>query len=136
MPSVVVLEDDPTLLLMYRRLFERYFDCSVAEATDGPEGLRLIAATRPDLVVLDVHLPSMSGPDVLDALRSDPATADTACIVITSENQRPVIERLVAGNVLGIFLKPVVLSRDLPRLEKIFSQLASRGSRSPLARTT
>ena len=124
MPTVVLLEDDPALRLMLKRMLVRFFDCTVSEASDGAEGLQLVRDLHPDLVFLDVHLPTMSGVEVLEAMRASDATRDIACIVITSENQRPVIERLVAGHVLDILLKPVVLTRDVPRLEKVFARLA------------
>jgi len=111
---------------MYRRLFERYFGCTVTEADDGPDGLRLIAETHPDLAVLDVELPSMSGTELLETIRATPDIADTPCIVVTSANQRPTIERLIAGNVLLILLKPVDLSRDVPRIESVFARLKAR----------
>lgn len=123
MTSVLLLEDDPTLSLLYRRMFERYFDCVVTDASDGLEGLRRVVEERPDLVVLDIHLPFLSGLDVLQAIRGNPDIANTPCIAITSENSRAVIERLVACRVLDIMLKPIDLTRDVPRLRKILARL-------------
>jgi len=123
MTTVLLLEDDETLSLMYRRLFEVYFDCDVTEATDGERGLELVNEQRPDLVVLDVHLPKKSGLEVLQAMRDDPSTACTPCIAITAENHREVIERLVAGRVMDILLKPVVPARDVERIRKVIAKI-------------
>lgn len=133
MTSVLLLEDDPTLSLLYRRMFERYFDCTVTDAADGLEGLRKVVDERPDLVVLDVHLPFLSGVDVLQAIRGNPDIADTPCIAITSENSRAIIERLVACRVLDIMLKPVDLTRDVPRLRKILAKLPEARSQQRTA---
>ncbi len=127
MTTVVLIEDDPTLRLMYRHMFERYFSCTVVEAADGSDGLRLIGEHKPHLVVLDIHLPTVSGVDVLQAMRSNPETAQIPAIAITSENQRATIEQLVQGRVLDILLKPVVLARDLPRLQKVFARITGAG---------
>jgi DNA-binding response OmpR family regulator len=54
------------------------------EAADGHESLRLARAERPDLVVLDLMLPGLSGLDVLPELRNDPATSATPVVVISA----------------------------------------------------
>ncbi len=123
MPTVLIIEDDPAMTLMYRRVFERYFECDVTDAPDGESGLLAIAEKRPDLVVLDVHLPTMSGVEVLEAIRGNADIAGIAVIAITSENQRPVIEKLVQGRVLDILLKPIVLTRDLERIRKVLTKI-------------
>lgn len=56
----------------------------VTVACDGEEGLRLAHQVRPDLIVLDMLLPKISGVDVLRALRKDPATASIPLMVLSS----------------------------------------------------
>ena len=56
----------------------------VITATDGEEGLRLARKHKPDLVVLDMMLPKLSGPDVLRALRKNPETSTIPIMVLTS----------------------------------------------------
>jgi len=56
----------------------------VITAGDGEEGLRLAQESKPDLVVLDMLLPKLSGPDVLRALRQDPKTASLPVMVLSS----------------------------------------------------
>lgn len=56
----------------------------VITASDGEEGLRLAQERKPDLVVLDMMLPKLSGPDVLRALRKDTGTAAIPVMVLTS----------------------------------------------------
>ena len=60
----------------------------VKTASDGEEGLRLALETRPDLVLLDMMLPKTPGPEVLRALKKDPATKDTPVIVLTALSGR------------------------------------------------
>lgn len=55
----------------------------VVEASNGEEALRIAAAVRPSLVLLDVNLPDISGTDVCRRLKADPATADIPVIQIT-----------------------------------------------------
>jgi two-component system alkaline phosphatase synthesis response regulator PhoP len=56
----------------------------VITAGDGDEGLRLAIEQKPDLVVLDMMLPKLSGPEVLRALRKNPTTAAIPVMVLTS----------------------------------------------------
>ncbi len=69
--SVLIVDDSRFLRLMNERaLLKAGFE--VLSAADGEEGLRLAIEHKPDLVVLDMMLPKLSGPDVLRALRKDP----------------------------------------------------------------
>src|SRR5712692_5234690 len=56
----------------------------VITASDGEEGLRLAGEHKPDLIVLDMMLPKLSGPDVLRALRKDSPTSSIPILVLTS----------------------------------------------------
>ena len=66
------------------RRYLRETGCVVLEAGDGEEALEVIAAERPDVVLLDVQLPRMSGFDVLAALDDDPAGGDATVVLVTS----------------------------------------------------
>ena len=67
----VVIDDDPDLLLLCRvNLHLEGFE--VHEASGGTEGLELIAACDPDVVILDVMMPKLDGFDVLRAIRANP----------------------------------------------------------------
>jgi CheY-like chemotaxis protein len=60
----------------------------VITAADGEEALRLAVARNPDLVLLDMLLPKLSGPDVLKALKANPDTAKIPVVVLTSLAQK------------------------------------------------
>jgi PAS domain S-box-containing protein len=60
----------------------------VKTASDGEEGLRLALETRPDLVLLDMMLPKVPGPEVLRALKKDPGTRDTPVIILTALSEK------------------------------------------------
>jgi two-component system, OmpR family, alkaline phosphatase synthesis response regulator PhoP len=60
----------------------------VSSANDGEEALRLAQEKLPDLILLDMLLPKMSGPDVLKALKKDPATKAIPVVVITGMSQK------------------------------------------------
>jgi DNA-binding NarL/FixJ family response regulator len=79
----------------------------VGEARDGHEGLRLIAERPPDVVLLDVRMPGMSGLDVLAALRRQPAPPP--CLVLTTFDDPEVLLQAMRAGARGYLLKDVSL---------------------------
>ncbi len=80
----ILLIDDSRLLRTANERTLIKAGYQVITASDCEEGLRLAKETTPDLIVLDMMLPKLSGPDVLRALRQSPATASTPVMVLSS----------------------------------------------------
>jgi CheY-like chemotaxis protein len=83
---LLIVEDSRTMRAVMRRYLQET-GCAVLEAGDGEEALRVIAAEHPDVVLLDVQLPRLSGLDVLAALRRDPALGDPTVVLVTSATE-------------------------------------------------
>jgi DNA-binding response OmpR family regulator len=86
-PTVVIADDDLEILTMVRTLLRRR-DVKLLEASDGEEAMRLIRENEPDLVVLDVMMPGMSGWEVCKTIREEPALAQTGVIMLTGIGER------------------------------------------------
>jgi DNA-binding response OmpR family regulator len=86
-PTVVIADDDLEILTMVRTLLRRR-DVKLLEASDGEEAMRLIRENEPDLVVLDVMMPGMSGWEVCKTIREEPALAETGVIMLTGIGER------------------------------------------------
>jgi len=82
-PTVLYVEDNQYNRKIVRQLLSRT-SYRLMEAVDGETGLAMIRQERPDLVLMDVQLPNMSGLEVTRALRNDSATADIPIIMVTS----------------------------------------------------
>jgi putative two-component system response regulator len=83
MTRILVVDDEVTVRLLLRDVLEiEGYD--VAEAEDGPTALAMIAVERPDLVLLDIMMPGMSGIDVLSLLRGEAATRDMPVVLLTA----------------------------------------------------
>ncbi len=82
MTKILLVDDSKFLRLATERALARA-GYEVSTATDGEHALELAREQRPDLILLDMLLPKMTGPDVLKALKSDPATAGIAVVVFT-----------------------------------------------------
>jgi CheY-like chemotaxis protein len=81
--NILIVDDSRFLRQANERALARAGH-SVVGASDGEEGLRLAKQSSPDLVVLDMMLPCLSGPDVLHGLRKDPETAEIPVMVLTA----------------------------------------------------
>src|SRR5947209_19165432 len=69
MATILVIDDEASILHAFRRAFADPED-TLQTASDGSGGLELVARSRPDVVVLDLNLPDMSGPDVFHRIRA------------------------------------------------------------------
>ena len=94
--KVLIVDDSRFLRMANERSLVRAGHV-VITASDGEEGLRMARERKPDLVVLDMMLPKISGPDVLRALRQDPATALMPVMVLSSLPQSNEQKLLDAG---------------------------------------
>jgi CheY-like chemotaxis protein len=81
--KILIADDDPQILTMIsQRLRRRGYE--VAEAENGPKALEQARAVKPDVIVLDVLMPGMSGWEVARTLRHDPDLKDIPIIVLTA----------------------------------------------------
>ncbi len=96
--TVLVVDDDPVILKLLEVNFEME-GFQVVRASDGAEGLERARECRPDIVVLDVMMPRMTGYEVAKALREDAVTAHIPIIFVTARAQSTDVER---GMELGV----------------------------------
>jgi DNA-binding response OmpR family regulator len=85
--KILVADDDLEILALVARHLSA-LPAEVVEASDGEEALRLAQREKPDLVVLDVMMPGMSGWEVCRAIREDEALNDTGVIMLTGIGER------------------------------------------------
>ena len=114
---VLLAEDHPTMRDAVRLVLagEGY---DVEDAPDGAVALQRIAASPPDVLVLDLHMPVLDGAQVLEALRADAATASLPVIVITADGEegRAAAERSGADAYVTKPFDPVALLRTIERV--------------------
>ncbi len=103
MPRILHIEDDPANRLLVRKLL-RGEGYDVVDAADGLEGVRLACASPPDLVLVDLHIPSLDGFEVTLRLRSEPSLKGVPIVAITAEGDR---ETSLAVGCDGFIQKPI-----------------------------
>jgi len=125
--SILVVEDDQDILQLLAFNFESA-GFAVATAADGVEGLRLTRRSKPDLLVLDLMLPGLSGFDVCKELKRDPATRELPIVMLTARGEE--IDRIV-GLELGAddyVVKPFSFRELLLRVQAV---LRRAGAEAP-----
>jgi DNA-binding response OmpR family regulator len=85
-PSVLIVDDDPAALRMIEYIFRRA-NYAVHLASNGPVALSKVNEVKPDLVILDVMMPEVSGLEVCERLRAQPATAHLPIIMLSAKDQ-------------------------------------------------
>jgi CheY-like chemotaxis protein len=90
MTKVLLVDDSKFLRLATERALSRA-GYQVSTAMDGEEALKIAREENPDVILLDMLLPKMTGPDVLKALKSDPATERIAVVAFTGLSQKNAI---------------------------------------------
>jgi len=108
--KILVIEDSRLFEAVIRRALTKAGH-EVIVTADGQEGLDIARSVRPDLVLLDMMLPGLSGTDVLEALKKHPATSDIPVFVLTGLSRKNEEKLLLAG-AARYFEKSDLLVRD------------------------
>ncbi|HOA51882.1 MAG TPA: response regulator [Thermogutta sp.] len=127
--KILIADDNPTNV----ELLEAYladYDCEIAVASDGLETLAMARKIHPDLI-LYIMMPKMSGFEVCQKLKSDPATKDIMILMVTALNELGDIERAVAAGCDDFLSKPI---HKLELLKRVENMLKLRQVTDELAR--
>ena len=103
-------------------LLEAYLidvDCETDIAVDGNEAMEKVASFKPDLILLDVMMPKLSGFEVCQKIKSDPATSNTMVLMVTALNELGDIERAVDAGTNDFLSKPVNRVELVKRVENL-----------------
>ena len=106
MSRVLYIDDEADIREVAQLSLEIDPDIQVRVAASGSEGLEQAGTWSPDLILLDVMMPEMDGPEVLSRLQSDPSTAAIPVVFITARTQAQEIEALKALGGKGVIAKP------------------------------
>ena len=103
-----------------RELLEAYLadvDCDVAHSVDGQDTLAKVKSFKPDLILLDVMMPKLSGFEVCQRLKADPASRKVMVLMVTALNEAGDIERAVKAGTDDFLSKPVNKIELLKRVQ-------------------
>jgi CheY-like chemotaxis protein len=130
-PTILVVDDNQQNLELLQAYLEDV-DCQAVPARDGLEALEIIAKEPPDLILLDVMMPKMSGFEVCKRIKNDPKTSDIPVIMVTALNEFGDIERAIDSGTDDFLSKPV---NKLELLTRIKTMLKLKHLSDKLERT-
>ena len=110
-PLVLHVEDNPANLRLVREILELRGDIRQISAPDARLGIDLARAHLPQIILLDINLPGMSGLEALTVLQSDPATARIPVIAITANAMAGDVSRGLASGFFRYVTKPIDMAR-------------------------
>jgi CheY-like chemotaxis protein len=122
--SVLYVEDNPANLSLVRNIFAPLRNVTMLEATDGTTGVALAARHRPDVIVLDINLPDISGFEVLQQLRRLPELSGTPILALSAGVLPYEIQRGLDAGFFRYLTKPLNVRNFL---SVIHAALASKG---------
>jgi CheY-like chemotaxis protein len=107
--KILIVDDEEPLRLLVRATLEdesgegRY---EIIEAADGNEALEVARRERPELILLDIQMPGLSGLEVCKMLKDDPVTSDLMVVMLTAKGQQSDREQGFAAGADDYFAKP------------------------------
>ena len=130
-PVILVVDDNQQNLELLQAYLED-IDCKSVPAYDGLEAMEIVSSQPPDLILLDVMMPKMSGFEVCKRLKNDPKTEDIPIIMVTALNEYGDIERGIDSGTDDFISKPV---NKLELLTRVKTMLKLKHLSDKLERT-
>ncbi len=122
MARILVIDDDPELLEMIKLLVERGGRHEAILSADGEDGLSMAQQDPPDLAIVDVMMPGITGYDVCRRLREHPATASIPILVLTARGQPIDREAALQAGADEHIAKPVAMADLLKQIDDLLAQ--------------
>ena len=125
--KVLYIEDNLSNLRLVEEILSHRPELKLIAAMQGSLGLELAERHRPDLIILDLHLPDMPGGDVLARLHSEPALRAIPVVVLSADATEGQIERLLEAGARAYLTKPLDVRRFLEVIDEHISPSRTRG---------
>ena len=116
--KILSVDDSRTIRMIVKKAFAAY-DCQLFEAENGVEGLALAAKEKPDLIILDITMPVMTGIEMLAKLKEDPQLTDIPVIMLTAESGKDNVMQIVKMGVKDYIVKPFKGEQLIERATRI-----------------
>jgi DNA-binding response OmpR family regulator len=122
MPKIAIVEDDAAISQMYRFKFEAD-GYEVETAENGVLGLELCKTMQPDIVLLDVMMPQMTGDEMLEKMRGTDWGKDIKVVILTNKGEQEIPAKIKELGVSAVILKADMTPRQVEEI--VQKQLAA-----------
>jgi len=126
MYTVLYVEDQPSNVAMMKEIFERRPGIRLLTAVDGADGVEQAREGLPDVILMDISLPGMSGLDAVEVLAQDPTTACIPVIALSANAMPEDVQRGLAAGCRRYLTKPIRIDEFLTALDEVLAALPRR----------
>ncbi len=116
--KILTVDDSKTIRMIVKKAFKPY-NCELFEGENGVEGLALAAKEQPDLIILDITMPVMTGIEMLGKLKAEGDLKDIPVIMLTAESGKENVMQIVKMGVKDYIVKPFKGEQLIERAKNI-----------------
>jgi CheY-like chemotaxis protein len=118
--TLLYVEDNPANLKLVEQLIARRPTMRLLSALDGNRGIQLARASQPEVILMDINLPGISGIEALNILREDPATAHIPVVALSANAMPRDIEKGLEAGFFSYLTKPIKIREFMESLDTAF----------------
>jgi CheY-like chemotaxis protein len=126
--TVLCVEDNPANLMLIEKLVARRPDIRLLSAREGNRGIEIARASRPDVILMDINLPGISGLVALRILAGDPATSAIPVIALSANAMPHDIERGLDAGFFRYLTKPIKVREFMETLDEALAVALARST--------
>jgi CheY-like chemotaxis protein len=130
MQTLLYVEDNPDNLILVEQIVARRPDIRLLSAADGLRGTELARAAQPDVILMDINLPGISGIDALKILAKDPATAHIPVVAISANAILGDIKQGLQDGFFHYLTKPIQVTEFLETLDLALAFAQTKSARA------
>jgi DNA-binding response OmpR family regulator len=116
--KILTVDDSKTIRMIVKKAFKPY-NCELFEGENGVEGLAIAAKEQPDLIILDITMPVMTGIEMLGKLKAENDLKDIPVIMLTAESGKENVMQIVKMGVKDYIVKPFKGEQLIERAKNI-----------------
>ncbi len=124
--KILVVDDFSTMRRILKNILRQIGYQEIEEAEDGQAALAKLKVEKFDFVVTDWNMPNMTGLELLQAMRAEPALKDVPVLMVTAEAQQDNVVQAVQAGVNNYIVKPFTAETLKEKIDKIFEALAKK----------
>jgi CheY-like chemotaxis protein len=119
----LLIEDDESQRMILKSILNKNYNCEIKETCNGKEALEYLKVEQPSLILMDLSMPVLDGPELLKIFQTNPIYKSIPVIVISANNSRNVIGTLMDKGIYDYILKPIDMGSTVSRINKVLSKI-------------
>jgi CheY-like chemotaxis protein len=118
----ILLVDDSSTMLLMEQMVLGSSGYQILTAQDGEAGVRAALSHRPDLIILDVVMPTMDGLEACRRLKAHEVTRDTPILLVTTDTEKALVEKCTISGGDDYVLKPIDTNELLSKVKNLLGE--------------